>query len=289
MTGQDERAAAQQVVALFAAEALLALDRLQRLDARQAADRLAHWWQKLRMDDVGLDGTDAEQILAMAAEQSLDPENDFGLSLADATTEADNRAALEDRPLPSKGIADFRKDFEQAYGGQANVPAQDDDWLAQSLTRLARAAVLRDVVAQGAQVEFSEPVRAAADQLVEQGRQLMDNRTQQPQQPGPTSARAIYGRQAGLVAAFGVYCGGVQMTGAPPWAQAAMDLTGFAILVHETDKNRRAVQTVGNPGLDPQAQLRSVRADLINTLDTPTPTTRRDTRALRRPSTGPNR
>ena len=40
MTGQDEREAAQQVVDLFAAEALLALDKLQRLDARQAADRV---------------------------------------------------------------------------------------------------------------------------------------------------------------------------------------------------------------------------------------------------------
>lgn len=195
MTGQDEREAAQQVVDLFAAEALLALDKLQRLDARQAADRLVYWWQRLRMDDVRLDGTDAEQILTMAVEQSFDPENDFGLSLADATTEAGNRAALEGRPTPSKGIADFRKDFEHAYGGQASVPAQDDEWLAQSMSRLARAAVLRDVVAQGAQVEFREPVRAAADRLVEQARQLMDSRTQQSQQPGPASARAIYGRE----------------------------------------------------------------------------------------------
>lgn len=89
--------------------------------------------------------------------------------------------------------------------------------------------------------------------------------------------------------AFGVYCGAVQVTGAPPWAQFAMDATGFAMLAHETNKNRRAYANLGNPGLDPQAQLRSVRADLINTLDTSDRTTRRDARAVRRPSTGPSR
>ncbi|HWD80320.1 MAG TPA: hypothetical protein VG497_15595, partial [Kribbella sp.] len=140
---RDEEAAARQVVDLFATEALLALDRYEQSfpadtpdKARRTADRLAHWWQRLGLEDVRPDraGTDAEQILAKAAELSLDPDNEWGVSIEEASAQAISAAAAEGRPLPVKGIEDFRKEFADAYGGRAQEPNWDA-WLAESLVR----------------------------------------------------------------------------------------------------------------------------------------------------------
>ncbi|GAA3101554.1 hypothetical protein JOF29_003294 [Kribbella aluminosa] len=104
--GQDELVAAQQVVDLFATEALRALDRYEQSfpadapdRARRTADRLAHWWRRLGLDDVRLDraGTDAEQILAKAAELSLDPDNRWGVSLQEAAGAGRSRGRREPR------------------------------------------------------------------------------------------------------------------------------------------------------------------------------------------------
>ena len=147
---RDELAAAQQVVDLFAAEALLALDRYERSfpaqasdQARRTADRLAYWWRRLDLDDVRLDpeGSDAEQILAAAADLSLDPDNQWGLSLEEASAQAVTRAAMDGRTMPTTTVADLRKEFEDAYGGRADVPARDDEWLGQSLTRLGLSLI----------------------------------------------------------------------------------------------------------------------------------------------------
>jgi hypothetical protein len=295
---RDELAAAQQVVDLFASEALLALDRFERSfpvgatgRERQVADRLAHWWQKLELDDVRLDpeGTDAEQILGTAADLALDPENDWGVSLEEASAQAVNRAAMDGRTLPLTTVADLRRNFDEAYGGRVDVPERDDEWLAQSLTRFARASVLRDVVAEGAHVRVSEPLRAAADELVRQGQQLMDDRRQlDVQQAVP--AKGSFMAHTRNFAGFWAYSTAVGMTGAPFWAQVAMNTPASALFLASWHEQRRQ-QKAFERRLDPaQAQLRSVRTDLISNLDTPTPTTRRDIRSLRptRP-TGPTR
>jgi hypothetical protein len=282
---------ARQVVDMFATEALLALDRYGKsLPAgapdgpQQTADRFAHWWRRLRLDDAwrGAGGTDAEQILAKAAELALDPGNDAGLSAEEAAAQANSVAAYKGRPMPLKAIADFRRDFAAAYGGKADLP-EPEQWLVQSLTRLARASVLRDVVARGAQVQLSQPLRDAADDLARQGRELMDARRelgvrQQAQAGRESEARRGIWTVAGCVA----YSLGVTATGAPPLAQLAMIAPALAVTVSETAKSWDALQAPAGPGLDPaQAELRSVRTDLVNTLSTPPPTTRRDTKALR--------
>lgn len=290
--GRDERAAAQQVVELFAAEALLALDRYERSfpaaapdKPRRTADRLAHWWRKLDLDDVRLDpdGTDAEQILAKAAELALDPDNDWGVSLEEASAQAVNDAAIEGRTLPVSGVADLRKQFDEAYGGRADIPSRDDEWLARSLTRFARASVLRDVVAEAAHVRVSAPLRAAADDIVRQGQQLMDDRLSLARRrESPVSRREVVLRQARMTSAFFAYTVGVNLAGAPLWAELAMKAPALAVYVKGTSDawldHSNAVATRLDPA---QAQLRSVRKGLTDGLDTPTPATRRDTRVLR--------
>lgn len=289
---RDEQAAAQQVVDLFATEALLALDRYEQSfpadapdKARRTADRLAHWWQRLGLDDVRPDraGTDAEQILAKAAELSLNPDNDWGVTIEEASAQAISDAATEGRPLPAKGIEDFRKEFADAYGGRAQEPVRDDTWLAESLVRFRRASVLRDVVAEGAKVRVSQPLRAAADDLVRQGQQLMDSRLDLARrQDAPISRRDLLRRQAANVSALLAWDVGVNLTGAPSWAEAALKVPAVAVYVKAfSDAWRDHDQAVATR-LDPaQAQLRAVRKGLTDALDTQPPATRRDHRALR--------
>jgi hypothetical protein len=290
--GRDELAAAQQVVDLFATEAVLALDRYEQSfpadapdKARRTADRLAHWWQRLDLDDVRPDlaGTDAEQILAKAAELSLDPENNWGVSIEEASAQAINDASVEGRPLPAKGIEDFRKEFADAYGGGAQEPARDDTWLAESLVRFRRASVLRDVVAEGARIRVSKPLREAADELVRQGQRLMDGRVDLARrQEAPISRREVFMRQAANTSALLVWDVGVDMTGAPFWAEAALKVPAVGVYVKATVEAWRDHDQAVATRLDPaQAELRAVRKDLTDALDTQSPATRRDHRALR--------
>jgi hypothetical protein len=297
---RDELAAAQQVVDMFATEALLALDRYEQSfpaaatdQPRQVANRLAHWWRRLELDDVRLnpEGTDAEQILVAAADLALDPANQWGLSLEEASAQAVNRAAMEGRPMPATSVADLRKSFEDAYGDRVVLPVRDDDWLAQSLTRLARASLLRDVIAEGARVRVSKPLREAADDLIRQGQQLMDDRRDLGRrQETPINRRTVFMHQLRLASTYALYSLGVDMTGAPLWADLALKTPAFALYLKETrDVWRDHAQTVAGR-LDPaQAQLRSVRNDLIGTLSTNPPTTRADNRALRQPPNHPSR
>ncbi|TDW21549.1 hypothetical protein [Kribbella kalugense] len=290
--GRDELAAAQQVVDMFATEALLALDRYEQSfpagdtdRARRTADRLMDWWRKLKLDDVRLDpeGSDAEQILVTAAELCFDPKNEWGVSLEEASAQAVSRAALEGRTMPTTTVADLREDFEDAYGGRAVLPERDNDWLGQSLTRLARASLLRDVIAEGAQVRVSAPLREAGDELVRQGQRLMDDRRDLARrQEAPISRRAAFAQQVRLTSTYTAYSLGVDLTGAPHWADLALKAPAFALYMKETMANWRDHSDTVASRLDPaQAQLRSVRNDLIGTLGTGPPVTRRDNRALR--------
>jgi hypothetical protein len=138
-------------------------------------------------------------------------------------------------------------------------------------------------------VQLSQPLRDAADELAEQGQKLMEGRRELAVQQQMSAAdEASYRRQVMLVAGSVVYALGVTATGAPDLAQAAMLAPAVAVAVTQTVKSWNAEQNPVEPGLDPaQAQLRSVRTDLTNALDTPTPATGRDARTLRRPHTRP--
>jgi hypothetical protein len=290
---RDEIVAAQQVVDLFATEALLALDRYEQAfpaDApdreRRVADRLAHWWRKLELADVRLDrgGTDAEQILAKAVEVALDRDNEWGLNLEEAAALTTSEASIEGRRVPDRGLADFRKEFLEAYGGRAGEPSYDDTWLAESLTRFARASLLRDVVEAGAKVRASEPLRAAADVLVEQGRQLMDDRLDLARsREKPVSRLSALTRQASASALYTTYAAGVTMIGAPMWANLALKTPALAVLTKASmdiwRDHRESVRTRNEPA---QAQLRVDRDDMVRTLGVEPPATRRDLRALRK-------
>ncbi|MET9271809.1 hypothetical protein [Kribbella sp. NPDC003557] len=292
---REEVAAARQVVDLFATEALLALDRYQRSlppdapdRAQQTADRLAHWWRELDLDDLPLDraGGDAEQILVKAADLCFDPENREGLDLDEAAALANTEPSMEGREPPTKRIADFRKQFEQAYGGRAGEPANDDTWLAESLTRLARANLLRTVVESGARVRVSEPLRQAADVLVEQGRQLTGDRldlARSYDRPIDRSEqRAEKGRLTGQYALASLGVNAVStLTGSPTMTLAA-HVPLVAAYIHDFLRLRRDQQEAIATQHDPaQDQLRFDRGDMVNTLGTAPPATRRDLRAVR--------
>ncbi|GAA3101562.1 hypothetical protein GCM10010530_27250 [Kribbella aluminosa] len=76
-----------------------------------------------------------------------------------------------------------------------------------------------------------------------------------------------------------MYSLGVDLTGAPLWADLAMRTPALALYLKETrDTWRDHAQAVASR-LDPaEAQLRSVRHDLLDPLATPHPAPRRDAR-----------
>ncbi|MFD7159106.1 hypothetical protein ACFV9C_31230 [Kribbella sp. NPDC059898] len=302
---RDEVDAARQVVDLFATEALLAMDRYERSlpadmpdKARRTADRFAHWWHALELDDVRLDrsGTDAEQLLAKVSDLAIAPDNGRGVNLGDVSGLARREAANNGRRIPAKGIADFRKEFEQTYGGRANEPSHDDTWLAESLTRFARASLLRDVVESGAKVRVSEPLREAADVLVRQGQQLIDDRANLDRNKERASDKSALRRaESRLTTPYLLLCAGIQAATMPlpPAVGIASQLTLGGMYLNNIRQLRREHREAAAVP-DPAAQDQVVfdRDDLVGTLNTPPPATRRDLRALRDTTnrrTGPSR
>ncbi|HEY3508477.1 MAG TPA: hypothetical protein VGL36_04925 [Kribbella sp.] len=292
---REEVLAAQRVVDLFATEALLALDRYEQSlpadasdKARRTADRFAHWWHKLELDGVRLDraGTDAEQVLAQVSDLALDPDNEWGVSLEEASGLAASEAAIAGRPVPEKGIADFRKEFEQAYGGHAGEPS-NDAWLADSLTRFARASLLRDVVESGAKTRVSGPLRAAADDLVRQGRQLIDDRGKLDRSIGrrPGDKVALRDAEERLTVPYVLLSVGLQAGSAPlpPMVGVASQAVVLGMYLNNLRQVRREHREAAATQVDPAAQDRLLldRGGLVDTLGTPPPATRRDIRTLR--------
>jgi hypothetical protein len=291
-SARDEYAAAEQVMDLFASEALLALDKFERsfppgdpAQPRQTADRLAYWWRRLGMDDVALssDATDAQRILATAADLAMDPDNKWGVTIEEATSQASMRASLFDGRPVTQGVADLRRDFEESYGGALNLP-RDDGWLSESLTRLARASVLREVVGMGAKAKVSEQARGAADELVRQGQRLMDNRRElAAKKAEPVGGRREYiAQQLNYQATYFLYSLGVELTHVPQWAELALKVPAGAYLLYKAIEAWADRRDAIDSRLDPaQAQLRAVRADLTRNLDGSSPLGQRDTRAIR--------
>jgi hypothetical protein len=299
----DELLAAQRVVGLFATEALLALDRYARSIPKperdvQTANRLAYWWRKLKLDEVQLDlrdgrvapgGTDAEQILEMAGERAIDPQNTGGVSLDEATLAAQRLAEAEQRAMPVRGMADFREEFAAAYDGRLTLPEDPSDWLGQSLTRLARAAVLRDVVALRAQVRISKPTREAADALVEQGQRLIDERnkleTAKAERPPVKEPWGM--RQGALTSGYVAYAAALGGMHLPLVARSALTAPVAYFYARETMRaiggirENRQRQAGHEHRLEPaQAELRSVRSNLVGQLGDGGALPVRDTRAI---------
>ncbi|MEU4192236.1 hypothetical protein AB0E69_10075 [Kribbella sp. NPDC026611] len=281
--------AAQRVVSLFATEALLALDRYEQMfpadspaQPRETADELAFWWRELKLDKAQIEplaGQDrsesaAEQILEMAAELALDRDNKWGVTIEEATAQAQNRAANKLEAMPARGIEDFRQELTEAYGGQVQLPEDADRWLGESLTRLGQAALLRDVVATGARVRVSEPTRQAAAELVQEGRRLRNERLKvaatAARKPGTHS---VVPHLARINAAYFTYSLGYHAAGLPPWANIALGTPATAMFFHSTFKTLRESaesadrQQVHEHRLESaQAQLSSVRNDLAGKL-----------------------
>ena len=150
---RDELVAAQQVVDMFASEALLALDRFERSfpatatdRERQVADRLTYWWQKLELDEVRPDprGSDAEQILGAAADLSREAPAPRKVKHPKAAIELhpDFAAALDKAPKAKAALDGFSPSARRDYL----------EWIAdakQDATRQKRIATAVEWLSEG--------------------------------------------------------------------------------------------------------------------------------------------
>jgi hypothetical protein len=287
----DEFLTARQVMDFVATEAVVALDRYERSFAagdreqpHQSARRLAYWWKMLRMDEVdfGPDPTDAQRILAAAGSIATGDRTSSGLRMRDAFQLARTRARIDDGVTLSTGVDKLRSDFEAVYGGR--MPEPDAGvWLKKSLTRLAKASVLAEVLAVPAEVTLSKRVRDTANELVEQGQKLVDSqrRLQRAQSVSiPTRGEALR-QQAGL-SSLGVLNSVAFDQAHLPWMlEMALKAPGGILVAYETlrlwSDRRSAIQELESA----QAALRASRPGVVSTLDTVGEVPPRDVKAVR--------
>jgi hypothetical protein len=109
-------------------------------------------------------------------------------------------------------------------------------------------------------------------------------------QAEPGIRRAARNRQALAVMGWAAWVTAVGATGGPPLVNAVMGAPAGVLLVAETYRNRAAFRRGPANGVDPaQAQLRSVRTDLLNGVDKLPPAGSRDLRAAKNRPSGPSR
>jgi hypothetical protein len=285
---EDDVAAAETVMDLLATEALLALDKFERrapsddpTRSQETANLLKYCWKELRLDEVEFssEASDAQRILVAAADLAHDPENKWGVTLQGATIRAKADTFFARQGELKKGIEDFRQDFEDSYGGRATVPS-GQEWLQQSLTRLARASVLRDVVALGAKVQMSRPVQEAADNLVQHGQKLVADRNRLAARQAAVDRGHFLSRQGSLTAGYIAYATSIDLTPTPEWVQAVLKAPAVAYMFVKTMEIWRQHDDVFDRLDSAQAQLRSVRTNATESLDGENPIGRRDARTL---------
>lgn len=294
---REQLQAADQVMNLFAQESLLALKAYEDSfpadapdRAQKVGERLAYHWNRYGLDEVtpGKDCGDAQRVLWAAAKIASDPAS-RGL----------RTSAAEGVAKPGT-IARLSADLNRRFGDSLPVPPPGQ-WLDESLSRLAKASVLQDVVRLEAKVAVdvsrdaqqaspNESAQQAAADFVRQGQRLGDQsrevaaaasklRTQEPD----------YYRNQSLLAT--AWASATIATGAiePWWAELAVRIPVTGYLVQraaEAYLERRDLQRLVGAG---QSELRSVRTELIGSLDH-TPGAKPDTstaRTGRAPEDGP--
>jgi hypothetical protein len=268
----EELRAAKAIMDLFAQEAVVALDDLERSFSSETPDKavrvgeeFARLWRGYGLDEVtfGPDPTDAQRILVAAANIATAPDSQ-GLTVQGAVAEAQKAT---ERPL-SDTVAQLRSGFQQTFGDELPVP-RPREWLEQSLSRVAKSAVLRDVVSLGAEVKVSPEVRQAADNLVQQGLEL-DEKTGKASEIASDLNRKNHGysdRLRDLAIAVSME-GTLLALNIPPWLKAGLVAPAAGVTlrlawqeVKEHDHLQRLLNE-GRPG------LRSVRTEVAATVDT---------------------
>jgi hypothetical protein len=287
---REQREAAEQNLDLFAREAVLALDRYERSfptgdrdTARKVGERLADLWGRYGLDEVAFDpdASDPQRILVAAAKLATAPDS-RGVTIADASQQAARDAhAAETRPV-TENIGRLRWQLKESFGDSVEYPPAGE-WLDQSLSRLAKASVLRDVVNLGAQVQVSEAARVAAEQFVQQGQDMMADKS-------AVSTAAASLRQDSKTYAIRqlAYIGGsvgfnaeINSLGLPYWAEVISRIPAAVWMARGVTTawaDRKDLKDEVKTG---QQRLRSVRTDLTNTLDNANPPLgERDARAV---------
>jgi len=147
---EEELAVAGILMEVFAREAVVALSRrTSALPPTTAlAAEFADRWQDFGLNKVKLAPTDSQRILTSA----------FGLAVTfpdkPLTVEA-AIAAVKETDAQAPLVGRFEQDLNEIYGGSLQLPAAEE-WLEQSLCRLANAGVVRDAIGLGARLQDAE-------------------------------------------------------------------------------------------------------------------------------------
>jgi hypothetical protein len=274
---QERLAAADWSMDVFAREAMLALYDFEKTfppredeSARRVGTRFAYLWNRYGLDGVSFapNSSVAQRSLAAAAELATAPDSP-GLKLADAWHKATADAGGPVRPLPEH-IERARREMHQWFGkSQAN--STPGDWLDQSLSRLARASVLRDVIRLGAEVEVSQPGQEAAAEFIRQGQRMMDTSREVSTaasnlQDGYREYFLMQLRNAGAYFAYGL---SLDLTDWPNAAQFALEFPAAMYYAHKSLPpflDRVHLQLTVRKS---QQELRTGRQDVIGLLDQP--------------------
>lgn len=171
-----ETNAASMAADQFAREAVVALHRFEQTfegepdRRRRVAERFGQLWDRAGLNRVDWDAqraqlSDAERTLVAAAGMADGPGG--WVTVADAG----KRASSPGRAVQSAAVVDNQ--LQKAYGNQW-TPPDAPVWLEQSLGRLAKAQVVKELVGLDTKTKVDPRLRQAADRVVQQTQQLDD-------------------------------------------------------------------------------------------------------------------
>ena len=201
---RTERDAADEVVTLFARDALVALQDLERSYdddpdlAREIGGRFRRYWSQAGLDGLDWSGErdDAQKIVAAVAE--------LANSESGEATTGEASLLVASRGMLQHGVDDMRADVVVDDSPHAPDPTER---LRESLARLGKARVFRDLVDLPTTVGVPAQVRTAVERAVDEAERLGD--TQRSRRPALADRdRAEARLQRATVARNGISLGG---------------------------------------------------------------------------------
>jgi len=261
---------AEDVMELFAREALVALDRyVNSLPDKQkgrAGKDFATLWQELKLGEVQFTepASEGQRILQEAYRLSET------LEIRPLTVELAQARAHLGGPREMAVFAGMKDDFED-YIDSSNLP-EPHEFLRRSLGRLAKAATVREVIQAGAALRFvdvgNSESRKQAAAVLEQGKKLAPARSRvNVRKRIRHNAEDEFDAAAGLTTIGGAATAIVLSThGTPMVASVALAAAEGLALAATFARGSRGVRAVRNLTKS-QEQLASVRDAVAGAVD----------------------